>query len=281
MDVAVVGLGEMGGAIAANLVSAGHGVAVYDLDAERVDLAVRTGCRSTGSAAEAARRAEVLHIVVFTDVQARAVVLGGSDHEGALNAMAPGSVLVVHSTIPPATCRELGEIARVQDVEVIDAGMTGTGEAARAGEMTLLVGGAEAAVERCRDELAAFAADVLHVGSLGSGMVAKIVNNISVLANAEVARQLLALGVAAGLGWEEVLRVLNAGTGRSWVTENWGKIRRLVESPDDGSTYAGMARKDCALALALATDADAPLPIGEAVSRRLRELDATRRTERN
>ena len=245
MRVAVIGLGEMGGAIAANLVAKGYEVGVFDLDDQRREALGEQGCAPAGSAEAAAAGAQVVHVVVFTDAQARSLVLGEPARSGLLSTLDAGSVLVVHSTISPSTCTEFARVAKERGVDVLDAGMTGAGAAARAGTMTLLVGGETAIVDACRDELGCIASAVLHVGPLGTGMVAKIVNNISVLANAEVARQLIGLGTAAGLPESTVLKILNEGTGRSWVSEHWDLVRGTVEHPDDGTTFAAMARKDC------------------------------------
>jgi 3-hydroxyisobutyrate dehydrogenase len=273
VNVAVIGLGEMGGAVSSNLAAAGHAVAVFDLQQALVDEAVTDGSLAAASVSDAVRGAEMVHVVVFTDAQARAVVLGHDSEPGALAVMEDGSALVIHSTVAPATCREMAEQAAVHGIDVIDAGMTGTGAAARAGTITLLVGGADDVVARCRDELSCFAQVVMHVGPVGTGMVAKIVNNLSVLVNAEATRQLVQFGEATGLGEQALLEVLNAGTGRSWASENWALIRPVVESPADGSPYPAMARKDCDLALTVAAAAGTSAPIAEAIAERLAELD--------
>lgn len=273
MNVAVIGLGEMGGAISSNLAAAGHAVAVFDLQQALVDEAVIEGSLAAASVSDAVRGAEVVHVVVFTDEQVRAVVLGDDSEPGVLAAMEDGSTLVIHSTVAPATCREMATQAALHGVHVIDAGMTGTGVAARAGTITLLVGGDDDVVAQCRDELSCFAQVVMHVGPVGTGMVAKIVNNLSVLVNAEATRQLVQFSEATGLGEQALLEVLNAGTGRSWASENWPLIRQVVESPADGSSYPAMARKDCALALTVAEAAGTSAPIAEAIAEHLADLD--------
>ena len=107
-------------------------------------------------------------------------------------------------------------------------------------------------------------------------MIAKIINNVSMLTAGEALRQVLLVAEQAGLAKADALRVLNAGSGRSWLAEHWDAIGPLLDTADDGGPWTGMARKDSALGVALATEVGTTLPAADAVVARLAALDAAR-----
>jgi 3-hydroxyisobutyrate dehydrogenase-like beta-hydroxyacid dehydrogenase len=169
MQVGFIGIGEMGLPMARNLAAAGHEVTIFDRDPARLGLAAGLRLVPVGSVQAAGRDREIVHVVVFTDEQVLDVVAGV---EGLFGVVAPGTKIVLHSTIGPATCRRLAAQGAERGVAVLDAGVTGAatlaerGELtllAERGELTLLVGGDMRLVEECRAELG--------VGQLGDGQV--------------------------------------------------------------------------------------------------------------
>jgi 3-hydroxyisobutyrate dehydrogenase len=145
--------------------------------------------------------------------------------------------------------------------------MTGAAALAERGELTLLVGGDAQAVAECRPEFAAIATSVLHAGPPGAGMAGKIINNLLVLANAEVLREMLALAASAGLDEDAFLGLVSASTGRSWASDNWARARFTVAAGD--GHYAAMARKDFRLAAELAGECGVPVPVADLVAAQL------------
>jgi 3-hydroxyisobutyrate dehydrogenase-like beta-hydroxyacid dehydrogenase len=265
MRVGLIGLGEMGLPMARNLAAAGHDVAVFDRDPARLGLATDPSLVPVASVRAAGRDAEIVHVVVFADEQVLDVVAGA---EGLLGIVAPGAKIVLHSTIRPRTCRRLAAQGAEHGVAVLDAGMTGAAVLAERGELTLLVGGDAQAVEECRPEFAAIATSVKHVGPSGAGMAGKIINNLLVLANAEVLREMFALAASAGVDEDAFLGLVSASTGRSWVSDNWARVRFAVTASEDGH-YAAMSRKDCRLAAELADECGVPVPTADLVAAQL------------
>jgi 3-hydroxyisobutyrate dehydrogenase-like beta-hydroxyacid dehydrogenase len=192
MNVGIVGLGEMGMPMLERLRQAGHDVTFRARRAEVVEEAPRQGGRE---AADFGDRDAVV-ICVYSDDQVREV---GPD---ILATMRPGSVLVNHTTGSPATAEYLADVARRQEVRVLDCALSGGPADIRAGALTLLVGGDEAVLDDVRPALASYSDPILHVGRLGDGQRVKLVNNA--LFGAQVALVAEAERVASELGVDGV-----------------------------------------------------------------------------
>ena len=272
MQVGIVGVGTMGGPIAANLARAGHDVLAYDLDPAALASLAAHGVGNCTSSADAGRGRDIVHVVVFTDEQVREAVMGVDGNGGLISTMSPGATIVVHSTVRPQTCIDLADRASASQIDLIDAAMTGTVAAANDGTLTLLVGGRADVVERCAPEFEAFSQRLVHVGSTGTGALAKIINNVLVLANAEALRECIALAAAAGTHESTILEVVNASTSQSWVSAHWDAVRPTVDDVADPHNLAPMSTKDCGLAREAATQYGSQLEIGELVQDRLAHI---------
>lgn len=207
--VGVVGLGRMGGPMADHLVAAGHEAHVFDVDPEAVARRVERGALPASSAADAARHADVVCVVVFDDEQARDVVTG---RDGALTTAQPGSVVTLHTTASMATITELATAAERHGVSVLDAGISGGQPGAPQGSLLTMVGGATEAVERARPVLEAFSKEVLHAGPLGAGMALKLARNATGYAMMAAVHEALDLATRSGVDGS-VLRHVIAETG--------------------------------------------------------------------
>ncbi|HMG45467.1 MAG TPA: NAD(P)-dependent oxidoreductase [Acidimicrobiales bacterium] len=169
--VAFVGLGNLGGAMCRRLVAVGHRVAAYDVSADALAAAVEAGATGAGSAADAARGASVVCVMVNTDEQAIEVVTGP---DGVLAGLAPGAVVVLHSTVAPSTVDRLAAAC-----ELLDAGISGGPDRAAAGTLVTVVGGSVEALAVARPTLEAYCSDVIHCGPSGTGMAAKLARNLA------------------------------------------------------------------------------------------------------
>jgi 3-hydroxyisobutyrate dehydrogenase-like beta-hydroxyacid dehydrogenase len=227
MRIGWVGAGRMGRPMARRLVAAGHDVAVLGRSAAaRTDLAGE-GLRAVGDLAAVADGAAAVVVCVFTDEQVRAVCLDGP----LLDAMTPGSVLVVHTTGSPRTADALAERAGARGVAVVDAPVSGGPHDVAAGRLTLFVGGDDPAVARVRAALSAYADPVLHVGPLGAGQQVKLLNNALFAAHIGLLREAARLGARWGLPEPVLLEALPHGSAAS---------RALAGVADRGSV-AGFA----------------------------------------
>jgi 3-hydroxyisobutyrate dehydrogenase-like beta-hydroxyacid dehydrogenase len=191
--VGVVGLGNMGAAIARRLAGWQGGLSVYDLSADAMAPLVAAGARAASDLAELAATARVISVVVLTDQQVRDVV-------GELvDAAAPGTVIAVHSTIDARTAPELAAAAAARDVHVLDVALTGGPSGALDGTLVAMVGGDREAYESAKPVFETWASLLLYFGESGSGIRAKVARNllqfIGYAATGEVARLANAAGV--------------------------------------------------------------------------------------
>jgi len=193
MQVGWIGLGEIGGPMAARALIAGHRILAYERG-QAVGKLRAEGASFSSDYPSLAAACEVLAICLFNDAQVRSVLL---DH-GTLAAMGPGSVLVLHTTGSPALAQQLQDAAPA-GVAVLDATFSGSPAQAENGTLTIMVGGAEDALARVRPLLDAYAARIHHIGALGQGQVVKLLNNLLFAANLRMAAEVLSLAESLGL----------------------------------------------------------------------------------
>jgi 3-hydroxyisobutyrate dehydrogenase-like beta-hydroxyacid dehydrogenase len=198
MIAGVVGLGAMGGPIARHMIRAGIEVCRFDLDPERA------GAGAVASAGEVAARSSVIFLFVPTDEDVLAVCTE------LFPAARPGTVVAICSSVRPDTCAAVADAAP-DGVTVLDAALTGGARGAEQGRINLLVGGDEAALDRIRPLVAPWTTGVHHLGPLGSGQVAKTVNNLIHWGQISTIVEALRLGEAYGLDVPAVRRALMDG----------------------------------------------------------------------
>lgn len=215
--IAFIGVGTMGLPMARNLVRKGYRVTAFDVNPVALDEAVEFGMERAGSAAEAAREADVVITMLPNSPHEEAAVLGAAGVFGGLPA---GHILIEMSTIDPVVTRKIGAEAIARSIRMIDAPVSGSSGGAIDGTLTMMVGGEADVVERCRPILAAMGSNVIHVGPLGMGETVKLVNNmlagIGVVAVAEAAN----IAIRAGLDPKAMFDVITKSSGDSWVFRN-------------------------------------------------------------
>lgn len=172
--VACIGLGQMGGPMALNIVNSGFDTSVFDISESAFERFNGSTARIASSPADAARSADVVCIVVFNDAQTIETVAGSN---GVLTTLTPGSVVAIHSTVSPETIRQLARAGAEKDVHVIDAGISGGETGATAGTLLTMVGGSTEAVALATPTLLAFSKEVIHAGDLGAGLALKLARN--------------------------------------------------------------------------------------------------------
>ncbi len=260
MRVAVIGLGQMGLGMAATLHGKGFAVRGHDLEAGRRALAEEAGIVAPGSldAAVEGAGAIVLSLPLAAHVAEIVEALPAS--------LAPGAVIVDTSTSEAAVSRRLAALCAERGAGFLDAPVSGGPAGARAGSLTFMVGGEAAHLAAARPVIEAMAGKIVHVGPAGAGNVAKLVNNLLVAANLLVVSEAMRLAKAAGVPTADALKVINAASGRSAVSEVNYPRWILSQSFDSGFTM-GLMRKDVGLAAKLAEEAGVALPIAELAAR--------------
>ncbi len=263
--VGFIGLGNMGKPMAVNLVRAGFPVTVLDLDPAPVAELEALGAQRAETPRQVAEASDVICSVVMNDRQTLDVMLPGSGG-GVLAGAAPGSLIVLHSTISIGTCRAVQEAAAPLGVRVIDAAVSGAAERSEAGTLSLMIGGDEADVARARPLFEVVGSELFHLGALGMGQAAKQCNNLMSLLNIHVVEEALRLAQALGIDEAKMREVAEASTGDSWALRNIDQMRGI--SGLHGDPVLGMARfgrKDLSLACKLAASIGEPVPIADFV----------------
>jgi 3-hydroxyisobutyrate dehydrogenase-like beta-hydroxyacid dehydrogenase len=214
MRVALLGVGHMGRPMADRMVAAGVPIEVYARRPEvRADLDA-AGISTTADAHDLVGRCELVILCFFNDAQVRQVMLD----DGVLAAIRPGSVVVSHVTGSPSLSVEL-QAAAPDGVTVLDVPISGTDDHIRRGQLTLMVGGDSAALERVRPVLATYCDPILHVGGLGDGQRIKLINNLIFTVNLRTGLLAAELAESMGIAASEMSRIVSECSGASFAID--------------------------------------------------------------
>ena len=251
----------MGAPMAGHLARAGHAVSVYNRTTSKSiawcqEFAGRSGIKHAQTPAEAVAGAELVFCCVGNDDDLRAVVLGP---QGAFAGMAPGALLVDHTTASAEVARELDAEARRLGLHFIDAPVSGGQAGAQNGLLTVMCGGDAAQFERARPVVMAYARAVTLLGAAGSGQLAKMVNQICIAGLVQGLSEAIAFGQNAGLDMLQVLDVIGKGAAQSWQLDNRGKT--MVADQFEFGFAVDWMRKDLGLVLAEAQRNGSRLPV--------------------
>ena len=231
--VAFIGIGRMGGHMARHLADVGHEVTVHDIAPAKADaFAAAHGGRAARTAAEAADGAVYVAACVGGDDESREATQGPA---GAFRTMAEGAVFVDHDTMTARAARATADAAAERGIHYLDAPVSGAEELADAGELAVMIGGAEAAVAAARPYLAAYSRTAEHVGPSGHGQLVKMVNQILISATMQGLAEGVAFARAAGLDLDKAFSLLAKGSAQSWWFDH--RIRRMIDGdldPADG-----------------------------------------------
>jgi 3-hydroxyisobutyrate dehydrogenase len=261
----VIGLGEIGGGIAGNLMKAGVTLAVCDIRDEAT-APYRDGAHLAASPQELARRSDVVIVAVLNDAQVRAVLEG---NDGVFAGARDGTTVVVVSTISTPTVTDLRAVGATRGVSVVDCGVSGGTQGAADGQLVCMVGGTEDEVDRVRPLLDVFSRLVLHMGAPGTGLSAKLARNIVQYGSWLAAQEAQELAEAAGV---DLLKLGEAIRASDEVIGGSARlILRPTAEPWPGDTDANlltflrdkaqMAHKDLDAARALADELGVPTPV--------------------
>ncbi|MGY2732762.1 3-hydroxyisobutyrate dehydrogenase [Sphingomonas sp. UYP23] len=260
--IAFIGLGNMGGGMAANLAKAGHDVRAFDLSADALDRATAAGCLPAASAAEAADGAEaiVTMLPAGTHVEAVYADLFAAD-------IGPSTLLLDCSTIDVATAKRVAEAAQAKGLTAVDAPVSGGIGAANAGTLTFMVGGSAEAFARAQPILAAMGKAVIHAGANGTGQAAKIANNMLLGATMVATCEAFLLAEKLGLDPQTFYDISSVASGQSWSMTSYCPVPGVgPDTPADHDYQGGFATalmlKDLKLAAAAAGDTGADTPMG-------------------
>jgi 3-hydroxyisobutyrate dehydrogenase len=260
-NVAFLCLGAMGYPMAGHLARAGHPVVVYNrtrVVAER--WAEEHAGHVASTPAEAARGASFVFACTGDDAALREITLGA---EGAFAELEPGAVFVDHTTASPDLARELARVGAERELLVLDAPVSGGEEGARRGELTVMAGGDEAAFDRARPLVDAYARTFARLGPAGCGQLAKLVNQLCIAGVVQGLAEGLHFARRAGLDAARVVEVISQGAAGSWQMEH--RAGSMIEGRYDFGFAVDWMRKDLGFALDEARRNGASLPLAALV----------------
>ena len=257
-SVAFLGLGVMGGPMAGHLARTGHTVTVYNRTATKALAWVgEHGGRAAPTPVEAAEGAEFVMMCVGNDDDVRAVALGSS---GALSGMAPGSILIDHTTASARVARELADACAAVGVGFVDAPVSGGQAGAENGALTVMCGSDDDGVfERARRAVAPYARACERLGVAGSGQLTKMVNQICIAGIVQGLSEGVNFAQRAGLDVDRVVEVIGKGAAQSWQMDN--RASTMARGEFEFGFAAEWMRKDLAICLDEANRNGARLPL--------------------
>jgi 3-hydroxyisobutyrate dehydrogenase len=259
MTIGFVGLGHMGLPMACRLVEAGYVLRAYDVDAAAgARFRERSGVPAVTSLQAAAEGAGALVLMLASSAVVRQVLLA----EGLLEAVSVGGVVIDMGSSEPTQTRELAETAAGRGVQLVDAPVSGGVVGARAGTLTVMVGGTDEQLVACRSLLQVLGGKVLRAGPVGAGHALKALNNLLSATTLLISCEALGVGQRFGLDPQLMLEAINVSTGRSWSTEH--KLPSFVVPRTFGDGFRlQLMVKDLRTAVALAEATGTPLPLGK------------------
>ncbi|EGH24275.1 3-hydroxyisobutyrate dehydrogenase [Pseudomonas amygdali pv. mori str. 301020] len=264
MNIAFIGLGNMGAPMARNLIKAGHTLQVFDLNKSVLAEFTGLGAQVSDSPRQAAAGSELLITMLPAAAHVRSVYL---NDDGVLKGISPGVPAVDCSTIDPQTIRDIAAVAAQQGVVLGDAPVSGGTGGAQAGTLTFMVGGSAEHFAVLKPVLEQMGRNIVHCGDVGTGQIAKICNNMLLAISMIGVSESMALGNALGIDTHVLAGIINTSTGRCWSSEAYNPWPGIVETAPASRGYSGgfgaeLMLKDLGLATEAARAAHQPVTLG-------------------
>jgi 3-hydroxyisobutyrate dehydrogenase len=266
MKIGFIGTGTMGQPMVANLVRKGFEVVAFDIVPAALDAAAKIGATRAGSVGEAAASSDLVITMLPSSANVEAAYLGAG---GIVETVVRGRLCVDMSTIDPGTSQRVAARLNERGVRFLDAPVSGGVGGAVAGTLASMVGGDASDLEEARPVLAAMGSNIIHVGALGAGEVAKLCNNLisgsALIAVAEAFR----IGEAFGVDPQILTNVIAKSSGATWVMEHMHPVPGIVDAAASNRQYApgfmtDLMAKDLALAVNAAREKRVPVVVAPA-----------------
>ncbi|HIG59322.1 MAG TPA: 3-hydroxyisobutyrate dehydrogenase [Gammaproteobacteria bacterium] len=275
--IGFIGLGNMGGPMASNLLKAQHEVAVYDIVPSLVESISEQGGIACKSAAEVLCGADLVISMLPASQHVESLYLGD---EGIMPLIDTSSIVIDCSTISPASSNKVSTAAQALGIAMLDAPVSGGVGGAVAGSLTFIVGGTEADLEKVRPILEIMGNNIFHAGAAGAGQVAKICNNMLLSVLMTGTAEALQLGVNNGLDAKVLSEIMRKSSGGNWALEVYNPYPGVMDNVPAGNDYQGgflvdLMIKDLGLAMESALATDSSIPLG-ALARNLYRLHGSK-----
>jgi 3-hydroxyisobutyrate dehydrogenase len=272
MKIGFIGTGAMGRPMVANLVKRGHGVLAYDLVEDALAAAERLGAARVPSAAAAARGGELVITMLPSSSHVETAYLGAG---GVLEGVGAGRLCIDMSTIDPSVSRRVADAVGRRGARFIDAPVSGGVPRAEDGTLAIMVGGDPRDVEEARPVLSAMGANIIHVGPVGAGEVAKLCNNLIAGVAAVAVSEAFRIAEGFGVDPKTLTDVISKSSGNTWVMEHMHPVGGLVAKAPSSRDYApgfttDLMAKDLGLAVNAARELRVPVVVAPAAQQVLR-----------
>jgi 3-hydroxyisobutyrate dehydrogenase len=270
--IGFIGTGTMGLPMVGNLLKKGFAVVAYDAVPAALDGAVKLGARAAASSADVARRSEVVVTMLPSSSHVEAVYLGPA---GVREAIDSGRLCIDMSTIDPAVSRRVAAALAERGVRFIDAPVSGGVPRATDGTLAIMIGGGKKDVDDARPVLAAMGANLIHVGGVGSGQVAKLCNNLIAGVAAVAVSEAFRIAEGFGVDAKVLTDVISKSSGNTWVMEHMHPVAGIVPRSASTNDYApgfmtDLMAKDLGLAVNAARELRIPVAVAPAAQQVLR-----------
>ncbi|MBI3452253.1 MAG: 3-hydroxyisobutyrate dehydrogenase [Rhodospirillales bacterium] len=264
--IGFIGLGNMGGPMARNLIKAGHKLKAFDVMKANLDAAVAAGAAAAASAAEAARDVEAIVTMLPAGEHVRDVYMGKGE---VIKTATRGTLLIDCSTIDVETARAVNAAATAGGHEMLDAPVSGGTSGAEAATLTFMCGGSDAGFKRAEPILKTMGKNILHAGPAGNGQAAKICNNMILGISMIAVCEGFNLAEKLGLDAQKLFDISSKSSGQCWSMTTYCPVPGPVPTSPANRDYkpgftAAMMLKDMKLALQAANAAGAATPLGAA-----------------
>jgi 3-hydroxyisobutyrate dehydrogenase len=273
MKIAFIGLGNMGGGMAANLVRAGHAVNAFDLSSEALMRAQENGCATFTSVRDA-----VAGVDAVVSMLPNGKIVARVFEDDVLRHAPQGAILLDCSTIDVGTARQVTADAVTAGYDMVDAPVSGGIAAANAGTLTFMVGGTDAAFARAEPILSDMGKAVIHAGASGAGQAAKICNNMLLGASMIATCETFAMAEKLGLDLQTFYDISSKASGQNWSMTSYCPVPGVGPmTPADNAYQGGFATalmlKDLKLAMEAAVSVHADVPMGERAAELYAQFD--------
>ncbi len=275
-NIAFIGLGNMGGPMAINLVKAGHSVCVFDLSEAAVAQVVAEGATTQSNATDCVKNAEFIISMLPAGKHVDSVYL--SPETGLINYISKGSIVIDSSTIDAATSCKVAAALAEQGINFVDAPVSGGVGGAVGGTLSFMVGGSSEEFNRVEPILDAMGKNIFHAGDHGAGQIAKVCNNMLLSVLMAGTSEALQLGISNGLDPKVLSNIMSKSSGSNWTLDVYNPCPDVMENVPSSNDYQGgfmvdLMAKDLGLAMDTAVQSQSSTPMG-ALARNLFAMHA-------
>jgi len=265
--IAFIGLGNMGGPMAANLAKAGHAVRAFDLSSSALEQAAQAGCHPAGSAQDAVQGVEVVISMLPAGKHVESLFVSGE--APLFERLEAGTLVIDSSTIDAATARRVAASAAERNIGFIDAPVSGGVGGAQAGTLTFIVGGSTEQFDLARPILECMGKNIFHAGEQGAGQVAKVCNNMLLGILMAGTCEALSMGMKNGLDPRVLSDIMKQSSGSNWALQVYNPVPGVMEGVPASRGYQGgfmvdLMFKDLGLAMEVSQQSAAATPMGSA-----------------